>query len=132
MCRERKSILPQLYKGGDVSGIISAEGEMEMYSCLRQIKGFVKTAGKNTASLTEMLCLFYAFYYPVDEEKIQEKLDGLESVWKGISRRKQRVLCRMIWELCSEHERTGFLTGVKVGAQMMVEVLDAEENMERR
>ena len=102
-----------------------------MYSSLRQIKDFAKTTGKGVGSFREMLGLYYWAYHPIDEENLQERLRLREAIWKGMSGRKQRVLTHTVLELCREYGRTSFLEGVKVGAQMMKEVLEAEE-MEKR
>ena len=102
-----------------------------MEVCFRQIYEFARTVPQKQESLTDLLCSYYATYYLMDRVRIKERLDTLDNVTKGMSGRKQRVLNNAVRKLCAEQGREGFLTGVKVGAQMMKEVLEAEE-MEKR
>ena len=95
-----------------------------MNSYLNQIKAFARMTEKDTASFEEMLGMYYFVNYPVDEEKICERLTSVESVWKVLSERKRRVLKRAVTELCKERGREGFITGVKVGAQLMWVLLE--------
>ena len=79
-----------------------------MYSHMRKVKEFVKVTEADKATFEEMLGMYYAVNYPMDEERIKERLERIGSVWKVLSERKRRVLRHGVMELCKEHGRSGF------------------------
>ena len=57
-----------------------------------------------------------------DNEVFGELLEPLRPTVKALSQKRQSVLFRKITGLCEECERVAFLEGIRVGAQLILEL----------
>lgn len=77
-------------------------------------------------SLLEMVRDSYTMYNPVESESIKAHFRALGQIMDELSYEQVEMLFSVVSDLCEQYERTAFLAGLRVGAQMMVE-LQTEE-----
>lgn len=73
-------------------------------------------------TLLELLWYFHTQYYPIDNEVINAHFAALDPILKSLSRKRQRKLINSVIKLCTEHQRTAFSEGIRVGVQLLLEV----------
>ena len=74
-----------------------------------------------------MLALLYESYIDLqgyDNEQIKEDFNELYSFMNGISLRDMDKIIYPVCTLCRDHERSGFIHGIKVGIQLNQEIMD--------
>lgn len=102
-----------------------------MDQSFQKLKEFVKMRTKHVdengfSSLLEMLWYFHTAYYPIDNDAIDRKFAELEPILEKLSqKRKHRVLAEVI-DLCVEYERAAFISGIRVGVQLVQETFEAD------
>lgn len=78
------------------------------------------------ASAMEMLYHYYRTANVVDTKEIRENFFQLDEVLGKLTLKE----CDKVWDLtcalCSEHEKHGFMEGVRVGASLAVELASEE------
>ena len=75
-----------------------------------------------TSSLLEILYLVYVENSGVDSDEIRHNFSNLYAALKNKSLREIDDIIDIVCELCWDHEKNGFLEGVKVGMKLAQEV----------
>lgn len=74
--------------------------------------------------VTEVLYGCYRELHPTDSEVINRSFSQLNDVLSKLTLQE----CDRVWDLtcalCSEHEREGFLEGIRVGAGVVMELVE--------
>lgn len=76
----------------------------------------------NAQSILEMLYTCYNQYNRMDTEEIKAGFDDLYRHMNGIPLRDMDGIIDTVCTLCREHEKSGFLEGVKVGMRLKQEL----------
>ena len=73
-------------------------------------------------SLLEMLFNVYTEFNGFDNEIIREDFNALYAAMNGKTLREMDQIIYPVCTLCRDHEKTGFIEGVKVGMQLKCEL----------
>lgn len=73
-------------------------------------------------SILEMLYCYYHECNSTDSEPIKEEFETLYHRMHGLSLREMDKIIDVVCSLCREHEKSGFIEGIKVGIQLCQEV----------
>ena len=76
----------------------------------------------STSSLLEILYLVYIENSGVDNDEIRQNFSNLCDALTGKSLREIDDIIDIVCDLCCEHEKNGFIEGVKVGVRLAQEV----------
>lgn len=74
--------------------------------------------------LLELLWYHYTQLNPIESEAIEEKMASVQTTLKTLSHKREMALMRAVAEACVEYERSAFAEGVRVGGQLMLEMLN--------
>ena len=75
-----------------------------------------------TSSLLEILYLVYIENSGVDNDEIRHNFSNLYAALKGKTMRDIDDIIDIVCDLCCDHEKNGFIEGVKVGVKLSQEV----------
>ena len=75
-----------------------------------------------TSSLLEILYLVYVENSGVDNDEIRHNFSNLYDALTGKSLREIDDIIDIVCDLCSDHEKNGFVEGVKIGVKLAQEV----------
>lgn len=75
----------------------------------------------NAHSILEMLYCYYHECNSTDSDAIKEEFDNLYQQMHGFSLREMDKIIDTVCSLCREHEKSGFIEGIKVGIQLWQE-----------
>ena len=75
-------------------------------------------------SLLEMLFNVYTEFNGFDNEVIREDFNTLYTAMNGKSLREMDQIISPVCTLCRDHEKTGFIEGVKVGIRLRRELIE--------
>ena len=78
--------------------------------------------GSDAQSILEMLYSYYHECNNTDIETVKEAFEDLYQRMHGMPLREMDRIVDAVCTLCREHEKAGFLEGVKVGIQLSVEI----------
>ena len=73
-------------------------------------------------SLLELLHTGYTEYFPISNDEIRTRFGELRAFYKNMSDREFDDLFSMVSSLCCAHEDAAFLEGIRVGAQLVMEL----------
>lgn len=76
----------------------------------------------NAQSILEMLYTCYNQYNRMDTEEIKAGFDDLYRHMNGIPLRDMDGIIDTVCTLCREHEKAGFVEGIKLGIQLKYEI----------
>ena len=82
----------------------------------------------NSESLLECLWLCHTAGHSIEETVILDKFESLDTCWASLSRKRQQILACTVAKLCLEFEHSGFLAGVRSGAQVVLELTQDSKN----
>ena len=77
---------------------------------------------KDIHLLLEMLSRTYCEYNPIDNDAIQNSFHDLESCLEHLPSRENDQVFDRVCALCVEYEKAAFLEGMRVGAQLVMEL----------
>ena len=97
--------------------------------CIEKLKAFLKeqSAGfpfTDCQSLLEMLFYYYSDEHPIDNAVIHCAFQQVDTILHRLSLRENDELFRVIMSLCSAYEKEAFLSGIRVGAKLIMETSD--------
>lgn len=100
-----------------------------MRSCVEQFLSYLRDGTairghEDFDSLLEMLCRYYTEFYPAGNESISEAYASILPLIQPLSHKRERRLLFIIGQLCQEHERAAFQEGIRVGAQLTMELAE--------
>ena len=79
--------------------------------------------GDNDAhSILEMLYCYYHECNGTDNDTVKATFDKLYCKMHGMTLREMDKIIDTVCSLCREHEKTGFIDGIKIGIQMEQEL----------
>lgn len=95
-----------------------------MDSYITQMLEFVREHHENEEndSLLERFVLCYRMDHPLGSEDIREKFRAVDPIMKSLSKKKEICLVHTMLEICEEREHFAFLEGIRIGAQLMIEM----------
>lgn len=74
-------------------------------------------------SLLEHIWCSYTQSNPVENEKIKEMFQELESVLEVLPSEQSEMVFDQLTDICAEYEHSAFLEGLHVGVRLSVELL---------
>ena len=78
--------------------------------------------GKDAHTILEMLYCYYHECNNADSEAVKNAFDVLYQQMHGMTLREMDRIVDAVCVLCTEHERNGFIEGVKVGILLDTEI----------
>ena len=72
----------------------------------------------NSASVLAFLYEAYAQMNPMEDAQIKADFDALYQAMNGMDLREMDRIIYPVCTLCRDHERSGFVEGVKMGVQL--------------
>ena len=73
-------------------------------------------------SVLESLYFYYREYHPANSDAIARHFSDLNDVLAKLTLTECDLVWDLVCKLCGEHEREGFLEGLRVGANLMAEL----------
>lgn len=78
-------------------------------------------------SLNELFGVYYRAHNPLDIDRLKSECPDLDSIVQSLSQRKGRKLQRLILKICDERGQAAFLDGLRMGAKLLMELLDESD-----
>ena len=75
----------------------------------------------------DMLYTVYTRRHPIDSQEIRECFDSMEHILHALSAKRRHALLRAVLNVCAAYERSAFIEGIQIGAQLMQEITKATE-----
>ena len=72
--------------------------------------------------MLELLCYIYTVENPVSSAAIRYQFQELDTILGKLSLEDNNALFRQVCELCEEHAKLGFLSGLRVGYELCKEL----------
>ena len=98
-----------------------------MKTYLEAIKSHIKSQPPNFYDGESVLTMLYECYNennPYDNEQIKADFEDLYRQMNGMSLRDMdKVICP-VCKLCRDHERAGFIEGIKIGIRLQSELAE--------
>ena len=100
---------------------------MNITEFITRLKAYVETTtpraeGLNPESLLEMLFNVYTEFNGFDNQVIREDFNDLYTAMNGKSLREMDQIIYPVCTLCRDHEKAGFIEGIKVGMRLAGEL----------
>ena len=73
-------------------------------------------------SMLDMLYYAYTLDNPIDNEAIKERFESLDRILSRLTLEDNNSVFLLTAELCAEHARLAFLSGVHTGARLFIEL----------
>ena len=83
-------------------------------------------SGQDVQTVLEMLYCYYREWHPMDTEKMDRDFNALDGVLGRLTLKEYDKVWYLTCQLCDEHEKNGFLTGLRVGVCLAAELLERE------
>ena len=74
-------------------------------------------------TVLEMLCECYNENHPYDNEEIKADFNELYRQMNGMPLREMDKVIYPVCKLCRDHEKTGFVEGIKIGIRLANELV---------
>lgn len=104
-----------------------------MHTYIKQLKEqlpgcFVWHQEQEIQMVLEMLYSYYQERHPMDTKEMDKAFCALDDVLQKLTTKEYDKVWYLTCRLCGEHEKNGFLTGVRLGACLAAELMgDGEE-----
>ena len=99
--------------------------DMKKYLAALQAKEATQQAnfGNDADSVLGMLCsTYYELNCNADTEEVKRAFDELYQAMTGKTLKEKDEVIYATCRLCSLHQQTGFIDGIKIGIQLMKEI----------
>ena len=83
-----------------------------------------KSPDREAGSMLELLCYIYTVENPVSSAAIRYQFQELDTVLGKLSLEDNNALFWQVCELCEEHAKLGFLSGLRVGSALTRELTE--------
>ena len=70
----------------------------------------------------------YSETHDMSNDKTVKAYRALDEYFSGVPFKEQNKIFMLVGSLCAEHERIAFLAGLRLGAQLMVELTEEDDN----
>ena len=100
---------------------------MKYADYLRVLNEHIQAYPLKLGNAESILALLYESYIDLqgyDNEQIKEDFNELYGLMNGMPLRDMDKIIYPVCTLCRDHERSGFIHGVKVGIQLNQEIMD--------
>ena len=88
----------------------------------RYVEANLPNYGRDAYTILEMLYCYYHECNNVDSNAVKEAFEELYQHMHGMPLREMDRIVDVVCVLCTEHERSGFIEGVKVGILLDTEI----------
>ena len=100
---------------------------MNITEFITRLKAYVeattpKSEGHSPESLLEMLFNVYTEFNGFDNQIIRENFNDLYTAMNGKTLREMDQIIYPVCTLCRDHERAGFIAGIKIGIMLAREL----------
>lgn len=96
---------------------------MNLY--FEKLKAYIETNTPNLGDADSVLALLYECHNendPYDNEQIKADFNELYQHMNGLSLREMDRIIYPVCKLCRDHERAGFVEGIKIGIRLHTEL----------
>ena len=73
-------------------------------------------------TMMDLLWDFYSQHFPIVSNSIDLHFAEISESLNSLSKKKQRKILRITYQLCEECEKEAFLQGIRIGVQVMREL----------
>ena len=88
----------------------------------RYVAEYPPNYGRDAHTILEMLYCYYHECNNADSDAVKAAFDYLYQRMHGMTLREMDRIVDAVCVLCTEHERSGFIEGVKVGIRLAQEI----------
>ena len=92
---------------------------------IQALKKLALSDGLNLGDADTVLEMLYECYnenHPYDNEEIKADFNELYQLMNGMELREMDKIIYPVCKLCRDHERSGFIEGIKVGVLLFLEL----------
>lgn len=95
---------------------------------LEKVKGYLLdhpvNFGMDADSFLELLYYAFTEYNTVESPEFKEEIDPLKGKLRGLADTDEDEYMDIVFSLCAAYERQGYMEGIKVGARLMMELME--------
>ena len=98
-----------------------------MKSYFEKLKAYIDAHSPNFGDGESVLTMLYECHNennPYDDEQIKEDFNELYHLMNGMELRGMDKIIYPVCRLCRDHERSGFIEGIKIGIQLQAELTE--------
>lgn len=98
-----------------------------MNSFFEKLKAYIQSKPPNFGDGESVLTMLYECHNennPYDDEQIKEDFNELYRLMNGMELRGMDKIIYPVFRLCRDHERSGFIEGIKIGIQLQAELTE--------
>lgn len=98
-----------------------------MKSYFEKLKAHIDAHPPNFGDGESVLTMLYECHNennPYDNEQIKEDFNELYRLMNGMELREMDRIIYPVCRLCRDHERSGFIEGIKIGIQLQAELTE--------
>ena len=77
---------------------------------------------QDSESILTMLYEAYSDYHPMEDAKIKAAFESLYQAMNGMELQEMDQILYPVCTLCRDHQKSGFMEGVRVGFQLCAEI----------
>ena len=96
-----------------------------MNSYFEKLKAYIQSHPPNYGDGESVLTMLYECHNesnPYDNEQIKEGFNELYRLMNGMELREMDRIIYPVCKLCRDHERSGFIEGIKIGVLLQAEL----------
>ena len=96
-----------------------------MNSYFEKLKAYIQSKPPNYGDGESVLTMLYECHNesnPYDNEQIKEDFNELYRLMNGMELREMDRIIYPVCRLCRDHERAGFIEGIKIGVLLQAEL----------
>ena len=98
-----------------------------MNSYFEKLKAYIQSKPPNYGEGESVLTMLYECHNennPYDNEQIKEDFNELYRLMNGMELREMDKIIYPVCRLCRDHERSGFIEGIKIGVLLQAELTE--------
>ena len=98
-----------------------------MNSYFEKLKAYIQSKPPNYGDGESVLTMLYECHNennPYDNEQIKEDFNELYRMMNGMELREMDRIIYPVCKLCRDHERSGFIEGIKIGILLQAELTE--------
>lgn len=98
-----------------------------MNSFFEKLKAYIQSKPSNYGDGESVLTMLYECHNennPYDNEQIKEDFNELYRLMNGMELREMDRIIYPVCRLCRDHERSGFIEGIKIGVLLQAELIE--------
>ena len=98
-----------------------------MNSYFEKLKAYIQSKPPNYGDGESVLTMLYECHNennPYDDEQIKEDFNELYRLMNGMELREMDRIIYPVCKLCRDHERSGFIEGIKIGVLLQAELTE--------